>query len=89
MDTQQEQENGNGTPTPTPEKTPPEFFQADRADALEMLVLIEREGRLNVEARGLQAAKRELVNRLNAKYGVDIMRYTIDSETGIAKKNGS
>jgi hypothetical protein len=79
METQQEQEK----------PTPPEFFQADRADALEMLVLQEREGRLTAEARALQAAKRELVARLSAKYNVDITGYTVDSDTGIAKKNGA
>jgi hypothetical protein len=91
MDTQQESEKvGNGaaaTTTATTSTSPPDFFQADRAEALEFLVLHEREQRLNAEARGLLIARRELLTRLSAKYGFDVNGYSIDSETGIAKRS--
>jgi CII-binding regulator of phage lambda lysogenization HflD len=72
-------------------------IQFDREDVLELQYLEEKTSRLQMQMQMLQhqaqqihneieqtkAARKQLISKMNDKYGHDVSRFAIDTDTGI------
>jgi hypothetical protein len=76
----------NGAATQAP-LVPPQAFQISREDVLGILMLNEREQRVNAELATLRAEGTLQRVLLSQKYGVDFTQYTVDVNQGIATRN--
>jgi hypothetical protein len=66
------------------EKETPKQITLQQEDILRLLLLNEKRRRIEVEQAALCAENENLIGRLNARYGVDLTRYSLSLDSGIA-----